>query len=129
MSDTPVDNQENVAQQPPAPGVISDQEVAGVQAMIASRLAASISPMIARELMTGKISFAALTVVVDDKYSGTFPFYQIAPQTASEQDKFGIKLSNIKSTMLAAVEFAKVLGFFKNKVARSFDEGYLDPPK
>ena len=85
--------------------------------------------MIAREIMTGRISFAALTVVVDDKYSGTFPFYQVASQSASEQERFALKIANIKSTMLAAVEFARSTGVFKNKSMRAFDEGYLEPPK
>jgi hypothetical protein len=108
------------------PGI---EDISSSQAKIAARLAASVAPVIAKELMGGKITFAALTVIVDDKYSGTFPFYPVLPSNASEQEKYLARISNSKINMLSAVEFAKTAGVYKQKSFRSFEEGFFDPPQ
>jgi len=102
-----------------------DQQI-GDQAKIAARLAASISPVIAREILSGKISFAALTVIVDNKYSGTFPFQHVISDEATEQEKQDHRLNTAKNNMLAAIEFSRTAGVFKNKSLRSFEEGFFD---
>jgi hypothetical protein len=93
------------------------------QAKTAARLAATISPIIAREMMSGNICFAGLTVIVDNKYSTTFPFYPFVEEGASEQQVEECKLNNIKSDMLAAIEFSRAAGLYKNKAINSFEKG------
>ena len=107
------------------PSEIEQQQI-GDQAKIAARIAASISPVIAREILSGKISFAALTVIVDNKYSGTFPFQHVLPDDATDQEKHDHKLNTAKNNMLAAIEFSRTAGVFKNKSLRSFEEGFFD---
>lgn len=102
-------------------------ENASPQGQIAGRLAAAISPAIAREIMAGKISFAALTVIVDDKFSCTFPFYQIPTQKSSEEEANELRLNNAKSTMLAALEFSRTAGVFKNRSMQIFEDGHFEP--
>jgi len=96
----------------PQPSEIEQQQI-GDQAKIAARIAASISPVIAREILSGKISFAALTVIVDNKYSGTFPFQHVLPDDATDQEKHDHKLNTAKNNMLAAIEFSRTLEFSK----------------
>jgi hypothetical protein len=96
------------------------------QSKVAARLAAAISPVIAKEIISGRISFAALTVIVDNKYSGTFPFQQFASEEASDEQKYEIKINNAKTNMLAAIEFARTAGVFKNKSLKIFEEGFFD---
>jgi len=93
------------------------------QAKIATRLAATISPIIARKMINGNICFAGLTVIVDNKYSTTFPFYPFVQEDASEQQVEECKLNNIKSDMLAAIEFSRAAGLYKNKAINSFEKG------
>jgi hypothetical protein len=109
-------------------GIPAGLENASPQAQVAGRLAAAISPAVAREIMGGKISFAALTVIVDDKFSCTFPFYQVPTPKATEQEADEMKLNNAKSTMLAALEFSRTAGVFKNRSMQIFEDGYFGPP-
>jgi len=91
----------------------------GAQARIAQRIAVQVSPVIARDLVEGKISFAALTIVVDDKYSSTFPFYPVADDEASEVEKDMSKMAMVKADMLAAIEFSRCAATFKQRAFSS----------
>lgn len=109
----------------PEESIPTGLENASPQAQIAGRLAAAISPAVAREIMGGKVSFAALTVVVDDKFSCTFPFYQIPTEKSDPQQADELRLNNAKSTMLAALEFSRTAGLFKSRSMQIFEDGYF----
>ena len=106
----------------------SFESISSPQARVAARMAASVAPVIAKEIMSGKITFAALTVIVDDKYSGTFPFYPMVATDAPNEEKYASRLTHAKINMLTAVEFAKTAALFKHKSFKSFEDGFFDPP-
>jgi ribosome recycling factor len=124
QKDTPDSANESVGEA--TQGTIQEIETHSPQAQIAGKLAAAISPAIAREIISGNISFAALTVIVDDKFSCTFPFSQLPTTKASEQEVEVIKLNNAKATMLAALEFSRTAGLFKSRSMRFFEDGYFE---
>ena len=126
--ETQKEAQENVSE-PMVEGsqtTIQEIETHSPQAQLAGKLAAAISPAIAREIINGNISFAALTVIVDDKFSCTFPFNQLPTTKASEQEIEAIKLNNAKATMLAALEVSRTAGLFKSRSMRFFEDGYFE---
>lgn len=110
----------------PEPEVASG-DVSLPQAKVAVSLAQAITPVIARELISGKVSFVALTVVVDDKYGTTFPYYPFVPESATDTEKFEIKVKTAKADMLAAIESAKAAARFKHKSIQALEEGFFDP--
>lgn len=130
MSDQSKTKQKEAA--PPEPAVAPDtdsqqDEMLSPQAKAATSLAQALTPLIAREIVSGRVGFVALTVVVDDKFGITFPYYPFADKSASDQEKFDLKVKTAKIDMLAAVETAKAAARFKHKSLQSLEEGFFEP--
>ena len=81
---------------------------------IAEKLAAEISPIIASAISSGDVTFVGLTVVVDNKYSATFPFHFVT-ETEEGEDRTKADEEIAKATLLAAVEYARAAGALKTK--------------
>ncbi len=82
----------------------------------AEKLAAELSPIIASAISEGEITFVGLSVIVDDKYSTTFPFHAIS------KDEDGKDEGAAKAIMLAAVEYARTSGVLKASAIKSLEE-------
>lgn len=89
------------------------------KAQIAEKLAAEISPVIASAIQSGDLTFVGLTVVVDNKYSTTFPFHAV---TETEGEEGGADAEAAKATLLAAVEYARTAGVLKAKAIQLLED-------
>lgn len=96
------------------------------KAKIAGMLAQMVSPTIGSELKSGRISFAALTVIVDSRYSASFPFYPPSPAaSATEKETESAMIDLAKIEVLAAIEFARSAAHYKRRSMRILDEGSI----
>lgn len=118
---------QEAAQEQPEQAAPQEQP-ANERSKVAARLAAGVAPVMAKAIMGGQVSFAALTVIVDDKHSFTFPYYPMVSKDAPNEEIYEARLTHAKINMLSAVEFAKTAALFKQRAIKSLEEGYLDPP-
>jgi hypothetical protein len=96
------------------------------RSQLAEKLAAEISPVIANAISCGELTFVGLTVVVDNKYSTTFPFHAVSVQDEEQEGQEQTVDEEVaKATLLAAVEYARTAGILKAK-AMSLLEGLFE---
>jgi hypothetical protein len=78
---------------------------------IAQNLASAISPLILEGLKKDELTFVGLTVVVDNKYSTTFPFHAVSEESGDGGASADSEAA--KAILLGAVEYARVAGVLK----------------
>lgn len=127
MSESKAKQKEEAAASAASPEEMPAEDFSSPQARIAASMAKAITPLIAREIISGKVAFVALTLVVDDKFGITFPYYPVIDPEAPEDEKFDLKVKTAKIDMLAAIEIAKAAARFKHKSLQALEEGFFDP--
>jgi hypothetical protein len=89
-------------------------------AKIAQELVSSISPLILEGLRKEELTFVGLTVVVDNKYSTTFPFHAVP--VGGESGEVVANEDVSKALLLGAVEYARVAGVLKAQAIKSLED-------
>ena len=92
------------------------------QTEAAKKIITAISPVLAEALASEEVVFIGVTVVVDNKHSVTFPFFEPAPDTEDEDQQKAFEESRAKSVVLAAIEYSRTAGLLKQKAIEAIEE-------